>query len=194
MIRALMLTGARLDEVAGARWREFDWPRRLWSVPAERYKSKAEHIVPLSNDAVALFDNLPRWSNGDYLFSTRVGRKPDDTKASKRARKKPDGKKPVNGFSKAKARIDAHIGEVPHWVLHDIRRTVRTRLSALRIPDPIAEMVIGHAKKGLARVYDQHKYVDEMREALEAWSACLRRIVRPPDNVVEFPKAAVTSG
>jgi hypothetical protein len=46
-------------------------------------------------------------------------------------------------------------------------------------------MVIGHAKKGLARVYDQHRYLDEVREALEAWGGLLRSIVEPPPpNVV----------
>ena len=43
-------------------------------------------------------------------------------------------------------------------MLHDIRRTVRTRLSSLRVSERVAEMVIGHGKKGLARVYDQHEF------------------------------------
>ena len=41
------------------------------------------------------------------------------------------------------------------WVLHDIRRTCRTRLSQPRIPDTVAERVIGHGARGLARIYDQ---------------------------------------
>jgi hypothetical protein len=69
---------------------------------------------------------------------------------------------------------------LPPFVIHDLRRTVRTRLSSLRIPDAVAEMVIGHGRKGLQRVYDQHKFIDEMREALEAWNARLRAIVNPP--------------
>jgi hypothetical protein len=66
---------------------------------------------------------------------------------------------------------------VPHFVIHDMRRTVRTRLSALRVRHEVAELVIGHGKKGLARVYDQHEYLDEMREALDAWAARLTQIV-----------------
>jgi hypothetical protein len=80
----------------------------------------------------------------------------------------------VNGFGKAKARLDKHMGGVPHFVIHDLRRTVRTRLSALTTYQ-IAELVIGHGKKGLARVYDQHEYLDEIPEALKA--ARLRSIV-----------------
>jgi hypothetical protein len=50
-------------------------------------------------------------------------------------------------------------------------------------------MVIGHGRKGMAKVYDQHSYEDEMREALEKWAAMLRGIVTPPseNNVVSFP-------
>jgi integrase len=62
-------------------------------------------------------------------------------------------------------------------VIHDLRRTVRTRLSELRVPEHVAELVIGHARKGLARIYDQHRYADEMREALQAWAVRLRAIV-----------------
>ena len=70
--------------------------------------------------------------------------------------------------------------------------SLRTHLSALRIPDHIAEMVIGHGRQGLQRVYDQHRYVDEMREALTLWAARLRSIVEPPPaNVVSIAKARV---
>jgi integrase len=80
------------------------------------------------------------------------------------------------------------------WVIHDLRRTLRTHLSALRIPDHIAEMVIGHGRQGLQRVYDQHRYLDEMREALTLWSARLRSIVEPPPaNVVAIKKKARAS-
>src|SRR5262249_4263269 len=57
----------------------------------------------------------------------------------------------------------------------DLRRTVRTRMAALGVPDNVAELVIGHGKRGLARIYDQHRYFPEMREALDAWAAELRR-------------------
>src|SRR5215204_4447419 len=96
---------------------------------------------------------------------------------------------PVDGFSKAKRRLDRLVAdelgyETPPWVIHDIRRTVRTRLSGLRVPEPVAEMVIGHARRGLLRVYDQHQYLDEMREALALWAARLRQILEGADREV----------
>jgi hypothetical protein len=71
------------------------------------------------------------------------------------------------------------------WVIHDIRRTMRTGLSALPIPDLVRELVIAHTKPGLHKVYDQHAYLDKKRDALERWDARLRDIIQPPPaNVV----------
>src|SRR5437016_14559426 len=76
------------------------------------------------------------------------------------------------------------------WVIHDIRRTGRTALSALPVPDMVRELVIAHTKPGLHKVYDQYSYFAEKREALELWAARLRDIVEPPPvNVVELAKA-----
>jgi hypothetical protein len=81
-------------------------------------------------------------------------------------------------------------GTVEPFVLHDVRRTVRTRLSELRVAENVAEMVIGHSKKGLKRIYDQHHYAPEIREALQAWALRLQAIVTPPpDNVVPLRSA-----
>ncbi len=118
LYRMLALTGQRKSEVSGARWREFDVDRRLWTIPAERMKSDAAHAVPLSDDVIELLELLPRFTKGDYLFSTNFGAKP------------------VNGFSKAKTRLDKQVaaelgGAVKPFVIHDIRRTMRTGLSAL---------------------------------------------------------------
>jgi integrase len=177
LFRLLLLTGVRLNEAAGSRWGEFDLTGKIWRIPAERFKSDAEHIVPLSDDVVALLRELPQFTT-DYLFSGPSGGR-------------------INSFNKAKARLDKEMlailreanpaAGLEPFVVHDLRRTCRTRLSALKIQDHVAEMVIGHARKGLQRVYDQHKFIDEMREALQKWSIALRIIVNPPtptDEVV----------
>ena len=80
------------------------------------------------------------------------------------------------------------LGKEPEpFTIHDLRRTFRTRLSELKVPTEVAELCIGHAKKGLARIYDQHEFQDEMRIAFDRWADRLRSIVDPgtrPDNVV----------
>ena len=166
--RLLMLTGARLNEVMGARWPEFDLEKKLWTIPPERFKMNSQHLLPLTDDMLTVLETLPRWTQGDYVFSSTSS-----------------GEKPVRFHDRATYALNVAVGAESRWTPHDIRRTVRTRLAALRIPEPVAEMVIGHARKGMARVYDQHKYEDEVREALEAWGARLRSIVEPPPpNVV----------
>ncbi len=182
LFKLLMLTGQRKSEVAEARWSEIELPKKLWTIPPERMKADAAHVVPLSDDAAAVLGSLPHFNGGDYVFSI-------------------DGSRPVNAFSKYKHLFDAEIikalhevsprAKLPNFVIHDIRRTVRTGLSAIpNISDLVRELVIGHTKPGLHKVYDQHAYLDEKRFALDAWAARLRSIVKPPPaNVVELAQA-----
>jgi integrase len=147
------------------RWPEVDTDRAIWTIPRERFKSDREHIVPLSDDALALLAALPRFASGQFAFTSTAGMRP------------------VDGFGKAKLRLDAAMGvilgrPVEPFVLHDLRRTVRSRLSELRVPPVVAECVIGHALPGLLGVYDKWDYIDEKREALARWSARLSEIVQ----------------
>jgi integrase len=191
--RLLLLTGARHSEISDARWREIDIAKAQLVIPPERFKSNSAHIIPLSPIALELLGSLTKFNGGDYLFSST------------------NGMAPINGFSKPKSRLDSRMllmlkalarkqgrdpnsVELPGFVIHDLRRTVRTRLASLRIPDHVAEMTIGHARKGLQRVYDQHSYLHEIRSALEAWANMLSQIVAPPTthgSVVLFVKKAI---
>jgi len=177
LYRMLLLTGVRLHEAADARWSEIDMSKRRWVIPPERFKSECYHYVPLSDAAVALLEGLPRFRDGDYLFSHN------------------GGQTPVNSFSKAKERLDAamaeELGKAPApWRVHDLRRVVRTGLASLRVPDTVAELVLGHGKRGMQRVYDLEEREPDLREALEKWAAKLRDIVTPPpDNVRKLREA-----
>jgi hypothetical protein len=129
--------------------------------------------VPLSTTAWALLNKVHRVGEKDWIFTI-------------------DGKRPVANFSGAKSRLDKLMVEAlgykpAPWVLHDLRRVVRSQLSALKVPENVAEMVIGHGKKGLARVYDQHAYLDEMREALQAWANKLWDTVSCPQLTQRLP-------
>jgi integrase len=179
LFQMLAVTGQRKSEVAEARWSEFDLQKKLWEIPAERMKSDAGHAVPLSDEAVKVLLSLPRFTKGDFLFSASYGARPV-----------------VGGFDKAKKVLDTKMRaelrrSFPPFVIHDIRRTMRTGLSTLPVPDLIRELVIAHTKPGLHKVYDQHAYLDEKRQALDLWAGRLRDIVTPPPaNVVELPKRA----
>jgi len=69
-----------------------------------------------------------------------------------------------------KLRIDAAMPDATPWRFHDLRRTMRTGLSGLPVPNNVAELVIAHAQPGLHKVYDLHTYREEKRRALELWA------------------------
>jgi integrase len=111
-------------------------------------KGGRAHEVPLVPHALVLLGGLPRFTSGECVFTTT------------------GGTKSVNNFSRAKARMDALSG-VSSWVIHELRRTMRTHLSALPVQDLVRELVIAHTRPGLHKVYDQHAYQDEKRQCLE---------------------------
>src|SRR4029077_11392349 len=109
---------------------------------------------------------------GDFVFTTTAGARA------------------VNGFSKAKARIDS-LGGVSGWKIHDLRRTMRTHLSALPVQDLVRELVIAHAKPGLHKVYDQHAYQEEKRECLYLWERRLTTILNPPPGAADLDEKRI---
>jgi integrase len=168
-VRMLILTGQRLREVSEALWEEIDLEKNIWTISANRMKGDhGAHVVPLAPDTLAHLKSLPRFGGSDFVFTT-------------------DGRKAVNGFSKAKARLDTLSG-VTGWVLHDLRRTMRSHLSALPVQDMVRELVIAHAKPGLHKVYDLHAYEDEKRQCLELWEQRLRGTLapKPPAEVADL--------
>ena len=168
----LLLTALRRDEAANAQWGEIDNAAKLWVVPPERMKGNAAHAVPLTPEISALLESIPRFAGGDFLFSTT------------------GGQKPISGFSKAKARLDGLMREkldalgmpFEDFVIHDIRRTCRTRFSALPVEDIVRELLVAHARPTLHKVYDLHAYEEEKADALELWHRKLKDILeaKPP--------------
>ena len=164
-IRMLILTGQREREVADLGWGELTLDvedagnddKALWTIPAERMKGSRVHEVPMAPLATTLLRSLPRFT-GNFAFTTTAG------------------KRPISGFSKAKGRLDKLSG-VEGWRFHDLRRTMRTHLSALPVPDMVRELVIAHAKPGLHAVYDRHTYQAEKRECLTLWERRLSAIL-----------------
>ena len=167
LFQLLLLTALRRNEAADACWSEIDLHAKLWVIPAERMKGGAAHAVPLTPEISALLESIPRFSGGDFVFSTTAGRRP------------------VSGFSKAKARLDALMRaeleaqdrQFEGFVLHDVRRTCRTRFSALPVEDIVREQLLAHARPGLHKVYDLHAYEKEKADALKLWHEKLKDIL-----------------
>jgi integrase len=187
LLKILLLSGQRLREVGNMRWSEIDLEQALLTIPYARMKGRDDidddrknpHEVPLTPKVVTLLEALKAAQRVHGLTSDFVFTK--------------DGAKPVNGFDRLKQRLDRKLAEladgreIKPWVLHDLRRTVRTglgRLGAQGVLPHVAERVLAHAQPVLDQIYDQHPYLDEKRAALELWEAQLLAIVEPPPNVV----------
>jgi integrase len=169
MFRLIALTGVRKSEACGATWREFvlDPAKPVWTIPRERFKSNATHLVPLSADALAVIADLPRFKHGDHLFSFSYGERPVTVLHQAKERLDALMLRYLRALTRVRGGDPATVA-LAAWQTHDLRRVVRSRLAALNVNDTVAEMVIGHGKRGLQRVYDQHHYEPQMRAALEA--------------------------
>ena len=180
IVKLLALTGARRDEVAQMEWREIDFDRALWTLPASRSKNRREHAIPLSDMALDVLRSLPRIERSGFVFTTNA-------------------RTPVSGFSKAKPALDRAMDElagegaspIPGWVLHDLRRTVATNLQRLGVRLEVTESVLNHvsgSRAGIVGVYQKHDYAAEKRAALDAWTRRLDAIVTGASatNVVEL--------
>ena len=169
----LLLLGQRRSEVAEMQWSEINPGKHEWTIPAERSKSNREHIVPLPGAALDILDNLPRFTEGDFVFSTTGGRRP------------------VSGFSKAKLRTDQILREqdtpIQDWRVHDLRRACRTGLASLGVPEIVSECVLNHLRQGLSKVYNQYEYLPEKHSALAQWAQEIQNWTEPPPkNVVKL--------
>ena len=183
-IRTLLLTGQRRTEVSAMQWDEIEVDNGAWTwtIPAERYKSKRPHAVPLTDAVRKLIDKHPtNRKDAHFVFSTT------------------GGTTSFSAFSKFKAKLDVLIADarkkekrkpIPPWTLHDLRRTARSLLSRAGVGSDIAEQVLGHVLPGVRGTYDRHTYLKEKRDALERLAVLVDRIVNPPaDNVVRIRKA-----
>jgi integrase len=159
IVKLLMLTGQRADEIAGLRWNEIG--EDVITFAAERVKNKREHVVPLSEVASAI---IPSERKGAHVF----GR--DDTG--------------FQGWSKCKARLDEKLGKtVAPWRVHDLRRTVATGMAKLKVQPHVIEVVLNHAsghKAGVAGIYNRFDYLPEKTQALALWADHITAVV--PDE------------
>jgi integrase len=178
LLKTLLLTAQRRDEVANMTWTEIG-PDGIWTIPAERYKTKRSNHVPLSNPARRVIEAQPKIDGCEYVFPSRT-------------------KTPFSGFGKSKARLDravllymqkrakkgAEIEPLPNWTLHDLRRTAKTLMARAGVRPDISERVLGHVIAGVEGTYDRHSYADEKRDALEMLAAMIESILDPRPSSV----------
>lgn len=156
----ILLTGCRRSEVMSAPTDE----RRgdLWTIPASRYKSNIDHVIPLAPWMLSLMQTNTKWlipaKRGDAALTEGWINKV---------------------LEKVRVRM-MELGEcvVPHFTIHDLRRTLRSNTKRLKIDSDTAEAMIGHKKRGLVEIYDRYDMIDEKRAGFAKWEAKLVGMAR----------------
>jgi integrase len=166
VVRLLMLTGCRREEIGGLAWSEIDLDKGLITLPPSRTKTNREHVIPLSAPALDVLEAQPRREGRDYVFG--------------------EGPHGYKGFSQGKADLDARTKIEPPWVVHDLRRTVSTRLHELGVQPHIVESVLAHVghKSGVAGVYNKAAYANEKRQALALWGEYVAALVEERESKI----------
>jgi integrase len=190
IIKLLILTGQRRQEIGDLTWAEVDQARAQVNLPAERTKNGRPHVVSLSPAAAAIISAVSRRDGRNLLFGIGAGG--------------------FSGWSKAKAELDARIAgqemstrqvkPMPAWTLHDIRRSVVTHLHERGFAPPhVVEAIVNHVSghlAGVAGVYNKAQYLAERRKALELWGDHVLALVEGrTSKVLPFEaRAGATSG
>jgi hypothetical protein len=163
IVRLLILTAQRRDEIGALRWSEVDLKNAAITLPKHRTKNKRQHLVPLSAPALATLKEQPERDGRDLIFGLGGGA--------------------FSGWSAAKERLDARIltragKALAPWRLHDLRRTARTGFGALGIPPHVSEAIINHLPSKLIQTYDLNKYESEKRKGLDRWAKHVLALVK----------------
>lgn len=156
----LILTGARNSEIREASMKEFDLERGIWILPAERSKTKKAIRRALSTKVIELIKslNLPYGSAREFLIPGQLPNKPLTSHA-------------VNRFVQ---RLNDRM-KLTHFVPHDFRRTIVTRLSENAVMPHVTEKMLGHELGGIMAIYNKHDWLDEQLAGYELYWSLLEK-------------------
>jgi integrase len=177
IVRLLILTGARRQEIGGLKWDEIDFETGMLALPATRTKNHRAHELALPAAALEILRSTPH--RRDYVFGD-VG--PGFTSWS-------------NATEALKRGISAPL---PPWRLHDIRRSTATHMAEIGVAPHIVEAILNHVsghKGGIAGIYNKATYAEQTRIALAKWADHVEALItgKRPSTVVKLPKRRTAS-
>ncbi|HGJ5883040.1 site-specific integrase, partial [Arsenophonus sp.] len=177
IIKLALLFGCRIGELLKAKMTDFDFTKKIWTVPPENHKtgrkSKKPIIRPIIPAAKELIKAAKKLNDdSDYLFTDSKG-------------------KPLSigghtfFITALNKKMALKFENFTHWSIHDLRKTMRTGVAELTQPH-VVEIMLGHKLPGVWQVYDKHTYLEEQRESYERWWNKVNQIVYPSPNP-EYP-------
>lgn len=166
----LALTAARSGEVRGMTWAEVDLNARLWTKSASRMKGEREHRVPLTGDALALLQALPRLAGSEFVFAAPRGGALSDMSLSAVMRRMQKAEVEAGRIGW----LDASSGRpaVPHGLRSTFRDWTAERTE---YPRDMAEIALAHTVGSeVERAYRRGDMVEKRRAMMAAWGRFLR--------------------
>jgi integrase len=160
-IKLMALTFVRTSELIGARWEEFDFDARRWSIPATRMKMKTPHIVPLSIQAVEVLELLRTISgNGELVFPGEQ-----------------DSTKPMSNMTILKAL--ERMGYKGRMTGHGFRGLASTILHEQGYNHDHIELQLAHApRNAVSAAYNHALYLEPRANMMQDWADFLERTQR----------------
>lgn len=155
IVKLCILLGQRRTQTASIAHSWIDRANRIISFPREAMKSSRPHIVPYCDLVATIIDNIPQ--SDALLFPARGHRD-----------------RPFNGWSVSTNHLYKRVGDIPHFVLHDFRRTFASGLQRLGVRLEVTESLLGHTSGslgGIRAIYQRYDYANEKREAVALWDA-----------------------
>jgi integrase len=153
IVRLLILLCSRRAEIGGMRWSEIDLDAGTWTLPAERSKNHRAHTIPLPPAALKIIESVPQTTR-DHLFGDRAG----------------EG---FTSWSRCKVDLDRRLtAKIKPWRIHDLRRSVATKMADIGIEPHHIEAVLNHFsghRRGPAGIYNRSSYERQIRAALLQW-------------------------
>ena len=160
IVKLLILTGCRREEIGGLRWSEVNLDRGTITIAAERSKNHRAHTLPLPPQALEILASVKQVPGRDYVFGGRA-----------------------EGFriwAHAKRTLLKAIGDMPEWRLHDLRHTLSTGLHELGTAPNIVEAILNHVsghREGVAGRYNHATYDRQIKNALAMWADHVQSVV-----------------
>jgi integrase len=161
-VRLLLVLGVRKMELVAARWSELNPRKTIWTIPKERIKARRkirpkDFQIPLPPQAVQLFSELKSMADESaWVLPTRSGSKHGH----------------LSSGTLNMVLSNLNVG-IDHFVVHDLRRTMRSHLSDIGIPFAVAERCLNHFLPGQGEVYDRADMLDARADALRSWADVL---------------------
>lgn len=158
--KLILLSGARVNEIAALKWNEIDLHMMTISLPSERTKNKRQHIIPINSSMLKIINTNPKLHD-TYLFPASNNEEPQK----------------VDGFSQAISRLLMNV-EIDPFTPRDLRRTFKTLTGKAGISKEIRDRLQNHSLNDVSsQHYDQYDYLSEKREAMEKWNDYFVKII-----------------